>query len=100
MPGPLSLGTLKRRKRRASVAVTALLVILFFAAPPVFAEVFHADKLAEMDAVITNAIASNQCPGGVLWLERNGTAYHKAFGNRALVPVREAILISQMFLVL
>jgi CubicO group peptidase (beta-lactamase class C family) len=74
-----------------------LLLVLICAAPPVFAEVFRADKLAEMDAAINNAIASNQCPGGVLWLERNGTAYHKAFGNRALVPAREAMTEDTIF---
>ena len=54
------------------------------------AKVFHADKLAAMDAAIETAIANNQCPGGVLWLEHDGTAYHKAYGNRALVPKRES----------
>lgn len=59
--------------------------------------VFRADKLAEMDAAILSAIASNKCPGGVLWLERSGTAYHKAFGSRALVPAREAMTEDTIF---
>ena len=59
--------------------------------------VFRADKLAAMDAAINEAIASNHCPGGVLWLERNGTAYHKAFGNRALVPAREPMTEDTIF---
>jgi len=54
------------------------LLCLLCAAPQVFAEVFHAEKLAEMDAAILAAISSNKCPGGVLWVEHNGTAYHKA----------------------
>jgi CubicO group peptidase (beta-lactamase class C family) len=33
----------------------------------------------------------------VLWLERNGTAYHKAFGCRALVPTREAMTEDTIF---
>ena len=49
-----------------------LLLAFFCAAPSVFAGVFRADKLAEMDAAIETAIASNQCPGGVLWLEITG----------------------------
>ena len=61
------------------------------------APVFRAEKLAEMDATIHSAIASNRCPGGVLWLERNGTAYHKAFGHRALVPAREAMTEDTIF---
>jgi CubicO group peptidase (beta-lactamase class C family) len=64
---------------------------------PVMAEVFRAEKLAEMDAAIREAIASNQCPGGVLWLEHSGTAYHKAFGNRALVPAREPMTEDTIF---
>ena len=60
-------------------------------------EVFRADKLAAMDAAIEQAIASNKCPGGVLWVERNGTSYHKAFGNRALVPEREAMTEDTIF---
>jgi CubicO group peptidase (beta-lactamase class C family) len=59
--------------------------------------VFHPDKLAEMDAAINAAIADNKCPGGVLWLEHDGVAYHKAFGNRALVPAREAMTEDTIF---
>lgn len=83
------------RSRR--VFLLGLLLILFCAAPPVFAGVFRAEKLAAMDAAIETAIASNKCPGGVLWLERNGTAYHKAFGSRALVPAREAMTEDTIF---
>ena len=50
-----------------------------------------------MDAAINSAIASNKCPGGVLWLERNGTAYHKAFGSRAVVPAREPMSEDTIF---
>jgi CubicO group peptidase (beta-lactamase class C family) len=63
--------------------------------PP--AKVFRADKLAQMDAAILGAIASNKCPGGVLWLEHGGASYHKAFGNRALVPEREPMTEDTIF---
>jgi CubicO group peptidase (beta-lactamase class C family) len=59
--------------------------------------VFHADKLAEMDAAINAAIADHRCPGGVLWLEHDGVAYHKAFGNRALVPAIEPMTEDTIF---
>jgi CubicO group peptidase (beta-lactamase class C family) len=58
---------------------------------------FRPEKLTEMDAAINTAIAGNKCPGGVLWLEHNGTAYHKAFGHRALVPAREAMTENTIF---
>jgi uncharacterized protein YbbC (DUF1343 family)/CubicO group peptidase (beta-lactamase class C family) len=64
---------------------------------PIAPEVFHAGKLAEMDAAILQAIAENKCPGGVLWLEHQGRAYHKAFGRRALVPAEEPMTEDTIF---
>lgn len=58
---------------------------------------FHAAKLAEMDAVITNAIAEGKLPGGVLWLEHRGAVYHKAYGQRALVPAPEPMTPDTIF---
>jgi CubicO group peptidase (beta-lactamase class C family) len=74
-----------------------LLLVMFCAAPAAFAEVFRPEKLAEIDAAIQTAIASNKCPGGVLWLEHDGQAYYKAFGNRALVPAREPMTEDTVF---
>jgi len=54
-------------------------------------------KLAEMEAAITNAIADNKLPGGVLWLERRGEAYHRAFGNRAVDPETEPMTEDTLF---
>jgi uncharacterized protein YbbC (DUF1343 family)/CubicO group peptidase (beta-lactamase class C family) len=48
---------------------------------------FHEQKLAEMDATITLAISSNKLPGGVLWIEHNDAAYHRAYGQRSVDPV-------------
>jgi uncharacterized protein YbbC (DUF1343 family)/CubicO group peptidase (beta-lactamase class C family)/beta-lactamase class A len=53
------------------------------------ARTFKADKLAAMDAAVEAAIAAKQIPGGVLWLERDGEVYKKAYGRRALVPAEE-----------
>jgi len=50
-----------------------------------------------MDAAIETAIASHKCPGGVLWLEHDGVAYHKAYGQRALVPKREPMTEDTIF---
>lgn len=50
---------------------------------------FRPEKLAEMDVAIEQAIAEKRCPGGVLWVEHRGAVYHKAYGNRALVPATE-----------
>lgn len=59
--------------------------------------VLRPGKLAEMDAVIAGSISSNQLPGGVLWFEREGTVYRKAYGNRAEVPAVEAMTEDTIF---
>ncbi len=58
---------------------------------------FHQAKLAEMDAAINAAIADHKLPGGVLWLERDGAVYRKAYGHRALVPAAEAMTEDTIF---
>jgi uncharacterized protein YbbC (DUF1343 family)/CubicO group peptidase (beta-lactamase class C family) len=58
---------------------------------------FSQFKLAEIDAAVLGTISSNQIPGGVLWLERNGSAYHKAYGSRALLPAKSAMTEDTIF---
>lgn len=58
---------------------------------------FNVAKLSEIDTAINEAIAEKRCPGGVLWVERNGHCYHKAFGHRALVPTEEAMTEDTIF---
>ena len=50
-----------------------------------------------MATAITNAIAAGKLPGGVLWLERRGASYHRAFGDRAVTPVRELMTEDTVF---
>jgi len=83
--------------RNGAAALALWILFAPFTVLPVFAGAFRPEKLAAMDAAINEAIASNQCPGGVLWLEHNGTAYHKAFGNRAMVPAREPMTEDTIF---
>jgi len=81
----------------------AFVLVAGCSAPRVSQKAFRADKLAAMDTAIESAIASNKCPGGVLWLERDGEnggpleIYHKAYGNRALVPAREPMTENTIF---
>jgi uncharacterized protein YbbC (DUF1343 family)/CubicO group peptidase (beta-lactamase class C family) len=58
---------------------------------------FRPEKLAEMDAAINEAISEKRCPGGVLWFEHRGVSYHKAFGNRAVVPSIEPMTEDTIF---
>jgi len=69
------------RRVALTTAVLTLLEATYGAAPS-----FKPARLAEMDTAITNAIAEKNLPGAVLWVERQGLTYHKAFGRRALVP--------------
>lgn len=59
--------------------------------------VFHAGKLAELDAAIEQAIDDSQMVGAVLWVERQGAAYHKAFGQRTTKPAAEAMTEDTIF---
>ncbi|HTL55724.1 MAG TPA: exo-beta-N-acetylmuramidase NamZ domain-containing protein [Candidatus Limnocylindrales bacterium] len=67
-----------------------------FAEPAAEAE-FRAEKLKAMDAAILQTIADKGCPGGVLWLEHHGMSYHKAYGNRAVVPANELMTEDTIF---
>jgi CubicO group peptidase (beta-lactamase class C family) len=60
-------------------------------------ERFDPAKLAQMDAEIGQAIAEHRLPGGVLWLESKGKSYHKAFGQRALLPKPEPMTEDTIF---
>ena len=58
---------------------------------------FRSEKLAEIDDAIQHAIRNQACPGGVLWLEHRGHSYHKAYGNRSLVPDTEPMSEDTIF---
>jgi CubicO group peptidase (beta-lactamase class C family) len=61
------------------------------------APAFHPGKIRELDAAITRAIADGKCPGGVLWLEHAGTAYHRAYGKRCVEPAAEPMSEETIF---
>jgi uncharacterized protein YbbC (DUF1343 family)/CubicO group peptidase (beta-lactamase class C family) len=66
--------------------------------PAVSAEAaFRTNKLAEIDAVIQEAIAAHKLPGGVLWIEHRGAIYKKAYGQRAVVPQAEPMTEDTIF---
>jgi len=92
------------RKARSWGTALGVLVLLsglasswLSAAPARIEQVFHLEKLAEIDAAITNAIAAKKMPGAVIWVERDGVAYHKAYGNRALIPKVEPMTEDTIF---
>ncbi len=73
------------------------LIVSLMALPALGAEGFRLEKLAEMDAAINQAIIEKRCPGGVVWLEHGEMIYHKAYGNRALVPAVEPMTEDTIF---
>ena len=64
---------------------------------PAPAPVFRAAKLAEIDAAIRDAIGRKATPGAVFWLERNGSNYHRAYGQRAILPDAEPMTEETIF---
>ena len=77
----------------------ALSLIICFLAVTTFAgeTQFFPEKRQELDQVIQQHIASNNIPGAVLWLERKGEVYAKAYGRRSIAPVAEAMTEDTIF---
>ncbi len=58
---------------------------------------FRSDKLTRMDGAIDQAIAGQKLPGAVVWLERDGRSYHRAYGQRAVFPAGERMSEDTIF---
>jgi len=84
-----------RRRLAALLLLTALAPPLALAqkkSPPPPAD------FSAPDQAIESAIAANELPGAVLLVGQNGrVVYRKAYGARALVPVREAMTTDTIF---
>lgn len=63
----------------------------FAAGQSAVSRVFHDDRLVAMTTTAKSAIAAGRMPGAVLWLERDGTAWRKTLGHRAVLPKRETL---------
>lgn len=83
--------------KRALILISLPGFAFMATAKPAFDDVFKADKLAELDAAIGQAITEGSILGAALWVERNGVSYHKAFGQRALKPEPEAMSEDTIF---
>ncbi|MGZ8867522.1 MAG: exo-beta-N-acetylmuramidase NamZ domain-containing protein [Thermoanaerobaculia bacterium] len=85
------LSSKRRSFDRRFVFCATLLLVVSCATAPAVTEVFDPAKLREIDATIERAIEEGRIPGGVLWIERNGSTYGKTYGDRAIEPQREAL---------
>src|SRR6266850_943080 len=89
--------SLSRNFLKCSQLSLVFLLVASVAARAETGRPFRAEKLVEMDAAINQAIADKKCPGGVLWFEHQGQIYHKAYGNRAVVPEVESMTEDTIF---
>ena len=60
-------------------------------------DAFNRDKLTRLDEAVEQAMREGRIMGAVLWVERAGESYHKAFGNRSLQPEVEAMTEDTLF---
>jgi uncharacterized protein YbbC (DUF1343 family)/CubicO group peptidase (beta-lactamase class C family) len=65
--------------------------------PPVPEPSLDLRKLQRVDQAILEAIAKGKTPGGVLWVERKGQVYKKAFGNRSVFPNTEITTVDTIY---
>ena len=73
-----------------------LLAACALSAAPALPQTFHG--AADLDAAINQAIREDKIPGAVLLIGHDGrVVYRKAYGNRALVPVKEAMTVDTVF---
>lgn len=64
---------------------------------PALESVFSKAKLDELNRTVSEAIEAQKLPGAVVWLERQGVAYRKAFGRRAVRPSEEPMTEETIF---
>jgi uncharacterized protein YbbC (DUF1343 family) len=101
--GPRARGSAGRRPLRllsilgALAGAAALFIAACATAPKAPPFQYRADKLAAIDTAVADAIAAKKAPGGVLWLEHDGVAHRKVYGQRALVPAPEAMTEDTVF---
>ncbi len=55
------------------------------------------ESLAEIDDAIQQAVTDARTPGAVFRMERNGTVYQKAYGDRMILPKREVMTADTIF---
>jgi len=58
---------------------------------------FRQAPLTAIDDAIAAAIARNEIPGAVLWIESHGKTHRRVYGDRALVPTREVMTEDTVF---
>jgi len=65
--------------------------------PKSLTDTFDLKKIHAISAAITQARAEKRLPGGVLWLERNGVHFTKAYGLAQLQPMQASARHNTMY---
>lgn len=68
------------------ILASVLLLVACATSEPKKAARFHSEKLQEIDKAVVAAIEGKKLPGGVVWFERDGAIYKKAYGLRSVEP--------------
>jgi uncharacterized protein YbbC (DUF1343 family)/CubicO group peptidase (beta-lactamase class C family) len=84
--------------RHLAIPLLLAASVVAAASGPAAREPFDASRLAEIQPVVEAAIAARKMPGAVVLVGHGDEVpYLKAFGHRALVPVREAMTTHTIF---
>ena len=91
------LAWVHRTRSRLRLSVGLMTIIVSLAGCRSFQQLpanpsFLPHRLAAVNAAIENAIASNRCPGGVFWLERNGSVFKRPYGLQSVQPPESTTL--------
>ncbi len=79
------------------ISLSRLFTLCLTLASFLSAQPFERSGLAAIDDAIHQAVIDAKTPGAVFRIERNGTIYQKSFGDRAIVPTREAMTEDTIF---
>lgn len=78
--------------------LTSLIVAIILLGTTAVAQPTLDARLSPLDSIINEAITQHQIPGAVLIVGHDGqVVYRKAYGDRALVPRREAMTVDTIF---
>jgi uncharacterized protein YbbC (DUF1343 family)/CubicO group peptidase (beta-lactamase class C family) len=96
-----SMSSLKLRRLVACMLLAVFFTQTFAANLPVAAPAsvgMSAERLARIDAAVADAIARKETPGAVVLAARRGrVVWKKAYGSRAVEPVREQMTTDTIF---
>jgi CubicO group peptidase (beta-lactamase class C family) len=77
--------------------LTASIAIAFSADAAKPKATFVPPNAKAIDTLLNSAVSKARFPGAVLWIEKSGQIYHKAYGSRSTVPARLPMELTTAF---